>query len=147
LTGLRLGWAIGPKSVMPEIVKMHGWTTSCASTFAQRVAFEIFAAKALDAQSAWYAAQRDAVVELARASGLPFVEPDGAFYVCLNAGVPDTIAFCHALIDERDVVAVPGSIFASTMEGWLRTSFVAPLEKIAEGYRRIASLAHVEVAT
>src|SRR6185312_11285488 len=27
LTGLRLGWAIGPDGVMPQINKMHAWTT------------------------------------------------------------------------------------------------------------------------
>ena len=44
LTGLRIGWLIAPRDVMPAIVKMHGWTSSCASTFGQRVAFDIFAA-------------------------------------------------------------------------------------------------------
>jgi aspartate/methionine/tyrosine aminotransferase len=143
LTGLRLGWAIGPSEVMPEIVKMHGWATSCASTFAQRVALEIFEANALGAQLTWYATQRDAVIELARASGLRFLEPEGAFYLCLNVGTSDSLAFCHQLLDDQDVVAIPGSIFASTMEGWVRTSFVQPLEAIAEGYRRIASFASV----
>jgi aspartate aminotransferase len=145
LTGLRLGWVMGPPDVMPEIVKMHGWTTSCASTFAQRVALDIFEHKALDAQRQWYSAQRDAAVGHARESGLTFVEPEGAFYLCLCVGGTDTLAFCHALIDECDVVAVPGNIFASSMEGWIRTSFVAPPESIREGYRRIASFAAVNV--
>ena len=38
LTGLRLGWTIAPREVIPQLVKMHGWVTSCASSFAQRVA-------------------------------------------------------------------------------------------------------------
>ena len=59
LTGLRLGWLIGPSEPVAEIVKMHGCLTSCASTFAQRVALEIFAARALGAQRSWYVAQRD----------------------------------------------------------------------------------------
>jgi aspartate/methionine/tyrosine aminotransferase len=147
LTGLRLGWVIAPAEVMPEVVKLHGWVTSCASTFAQRVAFEIFANGELTSQLPWYAAQRDAVVAIAREAGLPFVEPEGAFYLCLNAGVPDSLAFCHALIDERDVVAIPGRIFAQTLEGWLRTSFVGPLDAIREGFKRIASMAATPVAS
>ncbi|MBV9102874.1 MAG: pyridoxal phosphate-dependent aminotransferase [Candidatus Eremiobacteraeota bacterium] len=141
LTGLRLGWAIGPAEVMPAIVKMHGWTTSCASTFAQRVAIEIFRTGALPAQREWYAAQREAVVELAREARFDFVVPEGAFYLCLNVHAADSLAFCHDLIDEHDVIAVPGSVFAASMEGWIRTSFVSPLDQISEGYRRIASLA------
>jgi aspartate aminotransferase len=147
LTGLRLGWVTGPATVMPEIVKLHGWVTSCASTFAQRVAYEVFANGELSSHHSWYAGQRDAVVALARETGLPFVEPDGAFYLCLNAGVADSLAFAHALIDERDVIAVPGRIFAESLEGWLRTSFVGPLDAIREGFKRIASMAATPVAS
>jgi aspartate/methionine/tyrosine aminotransferase len=147
LTGLRLGWVVASADVMPEIVKLHGWVTSCASTFAQRIAFEVFANDELSSQLPWYRAQRDAVVAIARESGLGFVEPEGAFYLCLNARVPDSLAFCHALIDERDVVAIPGRIFAETLEGWLRTSFVGPLDAIREGFHRIASMAATPVVT
>jgi aspartate aminotransferase len=146
LTGLRLGWLIGPRDVMPQIVKAHGFVTSCASTFAQRVALEIFHHDALGTALPWYTAQRDGAVALAAQTGLDHVVPEGAFYLCMNAGVPNALAFCHALIDERDVVAVPGSIFAPTMEGWIRTSFVQPLDVLAEAYRRIASLARVTAA-
>jgi aspartate aminotransferase len=143
LTGLRLGWLIGPSEVVPEIVKMHGWLTSCASTFAQRIALEIFHAKALEAQRPWYAAQRDGAVARARECGFELVEPEGTFYLCLKVGARNSLAFCEALLDEHDVVTVPGNIFGSTMEGWIRTSFVQPLDAIAEGYRRIAAFATV----
>jgi aspartate/methionine/tyrosine aminotransferase len=138
LTGLRLGWLIAPREVMPQVVKMHGWVTSCASTFAQRVAFEIFAAKDLGGHREWYAAQRAGAIAAARAVGLEALEPDGAFYLCLRIGDPDGLGFAESLIDERDVVAVPAHIFGDVLRGWLRTSFVAPLDAIREGYARIA---------
>ena len=137
LTGLRLGWIIAPSDVMPSIVKFHGWATSCASTFAQRVAYGIFSANELHVQREWYAAQKDAAVALARESGLEFIEPDGAFYICLNVGADDTMAFAERLLSERDVVAVPAHIFSPIMRGWLRTSFVGSRADIAEGYARI----------
>ncbi len=40
LTGLRLGWLMAPREIMPHFVKLHGWLTSCASTYAMRVAHE-----------------------------------------------------------------------------------------------------------
>jgi aspartate/methionine/tyrosine aminotransferase len=147
LTGLRLGWVIAPPEATKELVKVHGWTTSCASTFAQRVAFEIVRAGELGIQREWYARQREGVLEAARAAGLRFVEPEGAFYLCVEVGGSEGLAFCHRLIDEYDVVAVPGGIFASTLEGWLRTSFVGPLEGIREGLRRIAAAAPVFTRT
>jgi aminotransferase len=141
LTGLRLGWLIAPRDVMPNIVKMHGWTTSCAGTFAQRIAFEIFAANDLRAHGEWYAEQRAGALAAARAEGLRFIEPDGAFYLCLDVQAEDTLGFAERLIEECDVVAIPAHIFSPSLRGWLRTSFVAPLDRIRQGYARIAELA------
>ena len=57
---------------------------------------------------------------------------DGAFYACVQ--LPhgdDSIAAAHRLIDDHDVVAIPGRIFGETLEGWLRLSWVAPVETCA----------------
>lgn len=141
LTGLRLGWALAPRDVMPQFVKMHGWITACASSFAQRVAVGIFAARELGSGRPWYAAQREAVLAAVRRTPLAYIEPEGAFYLCVRVGSEDTLAFAEALIEERDVVAIPGDVFAPNLAGWLRTSFVAPAPDVAEGLARIASLA------
>jgi aspartate/methionine/tyrosine aminotransferase len=142
LTGLRLGWALAPSPAIEAIVKTHAWVTSTASTFAQRVAYEIFGEPgALAEQSAWYRRQRAGMLGVLRDSGLDFIEPDGAFYVCVRlARGGDSIAAAHALVEHYGVVAIPGRIFGETLEGWLRLSFVAPLDAFAEGLRRIAAL-------
>jgi aminotransferase len=139
LTGLRLGWMIAPLDVMPHLVKFHGWVTSCASTFAQRVAHEIFAANELAVARPWYAAQRDGALAIAREIGLDFIEPEGAFYLCVRVGAADTLAFAEQLLVDRDVVAIPAHIFSPILTGWLRTSFVGPLADIREGLERIAA--------
>ncbi len=140
LTGLRIGWTIAPSPAIEAIVKTHAWLTSTASAFAQRVAYEIFGEPgALTEQFPWYARQRTEVIGVLRASGLEFVEPDGAFYVCVK--LPhggDSVAAAHTLVDERGVVAIPGRIFGAALEGWLRLSFVAPLDAFARGVERIA---------
>ena len=143
LTGLRLGWMMAPLGIMPQFVKMHGWLTSCASTFAMRVAMEVFRANDLGAHLPWYETQRAGVLEALDASGLEFVRPDGGFYACVRVGETsmDTLAFAEALIDVCDVVAIPGDIFSPMMAGWLRTSFVGDLAAIADAYGRIAKFA------
>ncbi len=138
LTGLRLGWVIAPRDVMPTIVKFHGWVTSCASTFAQRVAYGIFSNDELHVQRPWYTRQRNGAVAIARELGFEFIEPDGAFYICLNVGAQDTMVFAERLLAEHDVVAIPAHIFSPIMRGWLRTSFVGALDDVREGYERIA---------
>jgi aspartate/methionine/tyrosine aminotransferase len=145
LTGLRIGWTIAPAPICDELVKVHAWMTTAASTFGQRVARAIFTEPgALTEQAGWYRKQRTAVVEALRDSGLTYVEPDGAFYTCvrLPAGT-DSVAAAHRLIDEYDVVTVPGRTFGATLEGWLRLSWVAPIDAFREGLARIAAAALV----
>jgi aspartate/methionine/tyrosine aminotransferase len=80
------------------------------------------------------------VLAALRDSGLTYVEPDGAFYACVKlAPGTDSIAFSYRLVDEHDVVTIPGSIFGATLEGWLRLSWVAPIDTFREGVRRIAA--------
>ena len=142
LTGMRIGWIIAPDEAIDAITKAHAWITSTASAFAQRVAYEIFGEPgALSEQAAWYRTQREGAVAAIRASGLQYIEPDGAFYACVR--LPhgsDSVAAAHELVDDRGVVAIPGRIFGETLEGWLRLSWVAPLPAFTEGLRRIAAL-------
>ena len=95
LTGLRLGWVIAPNAGMQQMVKMHGWVTSCANTFSQRVAHEIFTANDLSGHRAWYANQKREALAAARDAGLEAIDPEGAFYLCLRVGDPDTLKFAE----------------------------------------------------
>ncbi len=145
LTGLRIGWTIAPAPLCDELTKVHAWVSSAANTFGQRVARGIFAeGGALTEQVPWYRTQRAAVLDAVRASGLTFVEPDGAFYVCVKLpNGTSSLAAAHRLLDEHDVVTMPGSIFGATLEGWLRLSWVAPIDTFRTGLAIIASAALV----
>lgn len=141
LTGLRLGWILGPDDFVAEAVKVHAWVASCTDTFAQRVALHIFHANALEEHRAWYAQRQPQVVTALRESGLRFIVPEGAFYACVRLGDGmDSLATALALIDERDVVAIPGIAFGACFEGWLRLSWVAPIDDFREGLTRITAL-------
>jgi aspartate/methionine/tyrosine aminotransferase len=142
LTGMRLGWTIAPAPVCDELVKVHAWVTSTASSFAQRVALGIFGEPgAIEEQGAWYRAQRAAILDVLRASPLPFVEPDGAFYVCVKPpGITDSVAAAVQLVEHDDVVTIPGRTFGTTLEGWLRLSWVAPVDAFRTGLERIVHL-------
>ena len=148
LTGLRLGWTLASSDATAAIVKTHAWVTSCASTYAQRVASEIFNTPgALREHTQWYRAQRDGVVAALKESGLRYLPIDGSFYVCvkLPEGV-ESLAAAHALADHHDVIAIPGSAFGECFEGWLRCSWVAPIDAVAQGLQRIAQFCGSRVA-
>jgi aspartate/methionine/tyrosine aminotransferase len=142
LTGLRVGWVIAPSPVIEAITQTHAWITATASSFGQRVAYEIFGEPgALHEHAGWYARQRLGALAALRESGLRFIEPDGAFYVCVAlTQTHDSVAAALTLVEKRGVAAIPGCIFSLALEGWLRLSFVAPLDAFAEGLHRISAL-------
>jgi aspartate aminotransferase len=148
LTGLRLGWILGPADFIAEAIKVHAWVASCTDTFAQYVASDVFGPPAhLQEHAAWYAAQRANVCETLERSGLRYVAPDGAFYACVR--LPEGRSSLEAageLIDRFDVVAIPGVAFGESLEGWLRLSWVAAIDDVREGVARIAAYAETPVA-
>ena len=142
LTGLRIGWTIVPDDLSDAVVKAHAWVTSCASTFAQRVAAEIFSEGALREHVAWYAEHRAKVVTALEESGLRFIPPQGSFYACVK--LPDgtkSLEAAHSLADRHDVIVIPGIAFGDAFEGWLRLSWVSPISDVREGVARIAAFA------
>ena len=139
LTGLRLGWLLGPTSFIEQAIKVHAWLTSCADTFAQRVALQVFQTAALQEHWVWYRERRVDLLRALRESGLRFVSPDGTFYVCVR--LPQgmrSLEAANELIEDYDVVTIPGIAFGFSMEGWLRLSWVAAPDQVAAGLRRIA---------
>jgi aspartate/methionine/tyrosine aminotransferase len=140
LTGLRLGWVLGPATFIEEAVKVHAWATSCAGTFAQRAALAVFAAPGgLQEHAGWYRARRAELLAALRESGLRYITPEGSFYVCVRLPAnASSLQAAMELIERKDVLAIPGIAFGESLEGWLRLSWVAPAETVREGLRRIS---------
>ncbi len=141
LTGLRLGWIIAPASFIEQATKSHAWVTSCADTFAQQVAHSIFTTLGgVNEHVSWYRTQWAGVVDALDKSGLRYIKPDGSFYACVRLpyGVK-SLDGALEILQEHDVLTIPGSAFGASFEGWLRLSWVAPLDKVREGINRIGS--------
>ncbi|HET7230482.1 MAG TPA: pyridoxal phosphate-dependent aminotransferase [Longimicrobium sp.] len=143
LTGLRLGWLMGPKEVIAEATKVHQLVNTAASTFSSHVALEIFARpRMLSAHRPLYAEQRGLLMDLLARHGIEHAPVEGAFYcfVRLPEGwAADSLAAAGQLLDEQRVVTVPGIAFGAAGEGWLRLSWVAPSDALADGIARIAA--------
>lgn len=140
LTGLRLGWILGPSAFVEQAIKVHAWAVSCADTFAQYVARLVFESPGnLQEHAPWYREHRTRVREALEESSLPFVDPEGAFYVCVRLPKgTSSLDAAYQLIGRFDVVAIPGIAFGESMEGWLRLSWVAPADRVRDGILRIA---------
>lgn len=141
LTGLRVGFLIGPEDGVSLATRAHMLMLMSVSVFSQRVALEIVRKpERLRAHVPWYVAQRASMLEAAVAGDVQIIEPDGAFYTMVR--LPDrwrndSLGAAHALFDEQDVVTVPGFLFGSQAEGYLRVTWSADPASVREGFARI----------
>jgi len=141
LTGLRVGFLIGPDDGVSLATRAHMLMLMSVSVFSQRVALEIVRRpERLRAHVPWYIAQRASMLEAAAAGDVLIIEPDGAFYTMVRLPERwhnDSLGAAHALLDEQDVVTVPGFLFGSQAEGYLRVTWSADPASVREGFARI----------
>lgn len=143
MTGLRLGWLVGPAEPVAAAVKVHQLVNTAASTYSQVVAREVFADVGnLAVHRPLYAARLTELRGWMDGVGLDWIVPEGAFYAMVRLPPPlsaDSLAAALALLERHRVVATPGAAFGAVGEGWLRLSWVAEAEALREGIGRIAA--------
>ena len=142
MTGWRLGWACGPRAIIDKVTVLHQNTSICASTLTQRAALALFTPEGRNevermrrrmAQNFRYTCRW-----LDQRMQLPFVRPDGAFYVMVSieeTGL-DSLSASLELIEDK-VATIPGATFGSEGEGYLRLSFACLPESLELGLRRL----------
>jgi aspartate aminotransferase len=141
MTGWRLGWLTGSEDVVKAALVLHGYVTTCASAVSQKASLVAWSDEAEAARAgfrATFRSRREHLLKLIREElGLRAVTPDGAFYTMLDVGqFGPSMTVAEALL-EQGVITVPGAGFGSESEGFLRVSFCADDDTLAEGVQRI----------
>jgi aspartate/methionine/tyrosine aminotransferase len=141
MTGWRLGWVGGDEAVIKAMLVLHGYVTTCASTVSQKASLVAWSDEAEVARAGFretFRARRDHLLKLFDSElGLRAVAPEGAFYTMLDVSeFGPSMRVAEALLEQR-VITVPGAAFGSESEGFLRVSFCADYETLAEGVQRI----------
>lgn len=148
MTGWRLGWCVVPSALAPAVTAIHQMAVMCAPVPSQRAAILIFdgaADQERNENMAELRRRRRAAVETLRSGlDLPFIEPEGAFYIFLDvsswrADLGSSLDIALGLAGRAKVVTIPGIAFGPGGEGFLRLSFAGTREDFAEGVRRIAA--------
>jgi aspartate/methionine/tyrosine aminotransferase len=143
MTGWRIGWLCGDEDVIKSALVLHGYVTTCASSIAQKAALQAAwtedAARARALMREIFRERRDYLLALIEDRlGWRAVAPDGAFYTMVRTGTNnDSLKVAEAML-AQGVVTVPGAAFGSEGEGFLRVSFCAEKDVLAEGVRRMA---------
>jgi aspartate aminotransferase len=141
MTGWRLGWITGDEALIRSALVLHGYVTTCASAVSQKAALVSWSDEAETARGEFreiFRERRDHLLRLIKSElGLRAVAPDGAFYTMVDVSkYGPSMKVAEALLDEK-LITVPGSAFGSESEGFLRVSFCAGLDALAEGVSRM----------
>ena len=141
LAGLRLGWIVGPKSLMHDVEIHRDYSTISVGRID-----DYFATMALE--------NAETILERSRAitrrnlailsdwvdatPGMGFVRPNGGTTALLDYDLDmPSYELCEALIRDTGVMLTPGSVMG--MEGTLRIGFANATEDMEKGLPRIAN--------
>ncbi len=141
MTGWRIGYAVGPQSLLDAMRKVHQYTIMSAPTTAQVAAVEAIcnAESDVEAMRSEYDRRRKLIVSGFNELGLATFEPRGAFYAfpSVAASGMDENEFADRLLQEEKVAVVPGSAFGPSGAGHVRASYATAYEKIEEALERL----------
>ena len=139
MTGWRLGYACGPKTIIEQMTKIHQFAIMCAPTTSQYAAVEALRNGDEDVAEMReaYNQRRRYLVHAFKEMGLECFEPFGAFYIfpSIKEFGMTSDEFATRFLKEEKVAVVPGTAFGDCGEGFLRISYAYSLEnlKIAIG--------------
>ena len=142
MTGWRIGYAVGEKEIIDQMVKLQQFTMVHAPAISQRAAiaalkgpqdFVKYMVEVFDER------RRFITRRLNEIDGFRCPTPKGAFYVYPNIkGVGKTSEeFANILLQEGGIAALPGTAFGKNGEGYMRFSYAQSLDKLKEACDRI----------
>jgi aspartate aminotransferase len=140
MTGFRIGWVIGPETIINAIEKVQSHTTSGASVLLQEGALGAFddGNQTIHDLTQLIQTNRDILVEeLKKIRGIKLTVPKGTFYCFpdFRAFEGDSQQLARLLLEKAYLATVPGVAFGR--EGFLRISFSCSTEQIRESVKRI----------
>ena len=141
MTGWRIGYAAGPRSLIDGLVRIHQYSVMSAPTISQYAALEALRVGEPYVQDmlAHYDRRRQLIYRGLNDLGLPTFEPHGAFYVfpsVYNTGLTDE-EFAERLLIEERVAVVPGSAFGDAGKGFVRCSYATNYDLIKKALHKI----------
>lgn len=150
MTGWRLGYAAGPRTVIGPIADLLSQIHGSPSSIAQAAGIEALEGDQsfLEANREVFQTRRDLVVKRANEiPGLSCVSPSGTFYAYINCGpwlgstsaggrqLHSDMDVAEALISEAEIAVVPGQVFG--LGPYFRVSYALDLKTLQKAMDRI----------
>lgn len=149
MTGWRVGWALGPATLIKAMTNYQSQSVSCAASISQRASLSAIleGEKELGEAVKELKVRRDFITEeFNKIPGMSVVAPDGAFYIWPNiksfigktlngVKIENSSDFSKALLEKEKVAVVPGVEFG--LEGYIRVSYALSKDRMSEAITRI----------
>ena len=141
MTGWRLGYALAPKEIMEQMVKLHQFAIMSSPTTSQYAAVSALKngnSDVMEMRLAYDQRRRFLLHEMERLQ-MPCFEPRGAFYIFpdISEFGMSSEEFATELLREEKVAVVPGSAFGDCGEGFIRISYAYSIEELKAALARI----------
>ncbi|MEA3293939.1 MAG: aminotransferase class I/II-fold pyridoxal phosphate-dependent enzyme [Euryarchaeota archaeon] len=141
MTGLRIGYAMGPSEIIKAMLLIHQYTMLCAPITSQMGAIEALKNGGPDMQYMVreYNRRRRLFVKGLNDLGLDCFEPKGAFYAFPSIASTGMTSdqFAEELLTQQKVAVVPGNVFGSSGDGFLRCSYASGLDELKIALERM----------
>ncbi len=145
MTGWRIGFAIGPKEIIAKLIVLQENLVACAPAPAQRAAkYALSTMCEVKSMVNMYENRRNIIVDgLNGIEGISCLKPLGAFYAFANIkGLGKTsLEFAEGLLEQEQVVVIPGSAFGPSGEGFVRVAYSNSEENLHIALKRIRNYA------
>jgi len=142
MTGWRVGYAVASPEIVAAMTKIQEPVVSCVNTVAQHAAIAALNGPqdCVTEMLGHYRRRRDLAVYQAGRLGLQVSYPHGAFYLLVDVSAHQggSLAFSQDLLDNEHVAVAPGCSFGTLCDRYVRISFCASEEALAEGLTRIS---------
>jgi aminotransferase len=144
MTGWRVGYFAGPSDLVPALAEIHHAFAISTNAVGQHAALAALTGpqECVEEMRRTYDERRRALCEGLTEMGIPFAEPQGAFYVYAKvseSGV-DATEFCERLLREGRVMIFPGKIYGDYTDDYARFSLTQSVPRITEALHRMADV-------
>ncbi|PHA26018.1 aromatic amino acid aminotransferase [Bacillus wiedmannii] len=141
MTGWRVGFAFAPRYLIKEMKKLQQYTTAAVSSISQIAAIEALTVGINDAyiMREQYRIRRDYVYDRLQDMGLNVIKPNGSFYFfpSISKFGKTSSEFVADVLKKAKVALIPGDSFTEYGEGYVRISYIQPMNVLEEALNRL----------
>ena len=143
MTGWRVGYVAGPRSVMRRVRRLKELASSCAPVVSQWAGVAALEGpqEVVEEYRRIYEGRRRVLLDGLDRMGFTYGDPRGAFYIFVNASSVgmDSIDLTQKLLEEARVLIFPGTGFGEQWVDYMRVSYLAPEAELREAMARVES--------